>query len=162
MPYQPPPPFKNPRTFQPQVANFVGFPPRASANQARPVQARSMAVNPVPSGRQCYRCGGWGHLRRDCPSEEPAIPARSPFPAPRPLPPQEQVFQNCNNQRNQGGARGGGRNGGAERGGHGPQGKQGNPQAVVNQVTLDDEFEERAVIYAALDPSGRNQHSSQS
>ena len=27
----------------------------------------------------------------------------------------------------------------------------------MNQVTLDDEFEERAVIYAALDPSGRNQ-----
>lgn len=26
LPYKPPPPFKNPKTFQSQVANFVGFP----------------------------------------------------------------------------------------------------------------------------------------
>ena len=64
-PFQSPPPFKNPRTTQPQVASFVGSPPRASVIQPRPVQARSVDFNPNPSGKQCYRCGGWGHLRRD-------------------------------------------------------------------------------------------------
>ena len=74
----------------------------------------------------------------------------------RPLPPPKQVFQAHQTQNSQRGGQGGwNRRGG--RGNSENQRRQGQFQGVANQVTLNDEFEERTEIYATLDPSGQDQ-----
>ena len=95
---------------------------------------------------------------RECnePLTEDPPPNRPLGLAHRPRPPPEQVFQAHQTQNSQRGGRGG-RNGRGGRGNSGNQRRQGQVQGVANQVTLNEEFEERAEIYAALDPSGQDQ-----
>ena len=97
-----------------------------------------MKVNALPitkSGKplQCYECHQWGHKKTDYPSKG----TRQANPRPG-LPFQKGVFQNRNRS----------------------QPKRANcsqPKNVtINLVSVKDEIEEQAQIYATLDPSGYN------
>ena len=111
-------------------------PPSSSGHKPFVHQAKVNALPVNQSGKQlqCFGCKKWGHKRSECP--DAAKTAIRPN-----LPPQRNIYL----------GRGRGR-------GQPPKGPiRGPPNPVkVNYVSLGEEAEEQAQIYAALDPSGRN------
>ena len=92
-----------------------------------------MPVNQSGRQIQCYECQQFGHKRAECPNKNGERNGFCP-----PLPPQRRVFQS--RPRNQ----------------PKPNASNLSKEATVNYVRVEEEAEERAQIYAALDPSGRN------
>ena len=95
------------------------------------VQVKALLVTQSGKPVHCFECKEWGHKKASCPNKR--LPFRSP------LTPQRKAFLN----QNQGG-----------------QNRQGNGKplknSTVNHVTITEEVEEQAHIYAALDPKGYN------
>lgn len=99
----------------------------------QPAKVNALLVFQSEKHIQCFGCRQFGHKKAECPNKDD----KKNFPRPA-LPPQKQAFQNCN--RNQP---------------RGPAPIQ--PKVVkVNYVSVKEEAEVQAQIYAALDPSGYN------
>ncbi len=128
--FPPPTPYRPPKApyVPPPV---VPRPPAPHPPTTVTAQVRALPVNQSGRPIQCYGCQEWGHKKRDCPKgRTPGCPA---------LPPQRNAFLN----RNQGGPN--------------RQNPRNQPAtAKVNHVTITEETEEQAHIYAALDPKGYN------
>lgn len=143
-------------TFRPQRIQNVGQ--ARSSPPFQPVRVNALPVTQGGRPIQCYECQEWGHRRADCPRR-------------RGNPNQNQGFQRQNQgpqRQNQGPHR---LNQGTQRTpptnrnqagnlrNSGPVNQRPNQPPIrtnVNHVTITDEVEEHAQIYAALDPSGKN------
>ena len=98
------------------------------------VKANALPINQSGGQIQCFEIHQWGHKKDDFPNKASKKNTFCP-----PLPLQKEAFQNWNKNQNKGKIF-----------------KQ--PRNVkINYVSIKDEQEEQAQIYAALDPSGRNQ-----
>ncbi|MCO5580631.1 hypothetical protein L7F22_034501 [Adiantum nelumboides] len=130
-----------PQTYN-QFNNFRGR-ARRPLNQRAP-QHGNVAAATLEQGLpnvRCYECNQWGHFWNRCPQRQnPGIIARA-----SPQPPQA---NQGNNQR-------AGRNGGRGRG-RGP-GRGARTFAAVGEPTLNDDEEERATLFAAIDNPGARQ-----
>ena len=97
------------------------------------VKANALLVNQSGRQTQCFECQQWGHKRTNCPNKANKKKTFSP-----PLPTLKESFQNQNKNQN----------------------KQNILEQLknvkINYVSIKDEQEEQAQIYAALDPSGHN------
>ena len=99
----------------------------------QPVKVNALPVFQSGKHIQCFECRQFGHKKEECPNKDTKKNVSRPA-----LPPQKQAFQNRN--RNQP---------------RGPAPVQ--PKVVkANYVSVKEEAEEQAQIYAALDPSGYN------
>ncbi len=133
-PYPPSGPYR-PQKVIPVVrqATFVPpAPPVAPRPFVQPVKVNALPV--TQSGRpiQCFKCQKWGHKKAECPEKNVKEPVKRNF---RPnLPNQQTEFRNFR------------------------QNQKTNPPKIVkvNYVYVNDEVDEQAQIYAALDPSGQN------
>ncbi|MCO5582117.1 hypothetical protein L7F22_036007 [Adiantum nelumboides] len=130
-----------PRAYN-QFYNFWGR-ARRPLNQRAP-QHGNVAAATIEQGLpnvRCYECNQWRHFKNRCPQRKNlGIIARA-----SPQPPQA---NQRNNQR-------GGRNGGHGRGRGGERGAR--AFAAVGEPTLNDEEEERATLFAAIDNPGARQ-----
>ena len=138
-PFPPTEPFRPPKVNplaqpkgRPSIPHFVG--PRPFV---QPVRVNALPINQSGRQIQCHKCYEWGHKKADCPSNTPgqANPRLV-------LPSQREAYQNCNN---------------------GQPKKQNYSQSqkvTINFVSIRDEINEQAQIYAALDPSRYNCQSS--
>ena len=134
-PYQPSGPFR-PQKINPPTRPTINPMPQvfgAPRPYAQPVKVNALPINQSGRQIQCYKCLEWGHKKADCPSKTAGQTNHRPV-----LAPQKEVYQNCSKDQNR---------------------RPNNPQpkkATVNFVSVQDEVEEQAQIYAALDPSGYN------
>ncbi|MCO5599699.1 hypothetical protein L7F22_053804 [Adiantum nelumboides] len=131
--------------FQGLTINLTGSRGRARRpiNQRTP-QRKNVAAATIEQGLpnvRCYECNQWGHFKNRCPQRQNyRIIARAS--------PQAPQSNQRNNQR--GGRNGGrGRERGAERGAR--------TFVAVGEPTLNDDEEERATLFAAIDNPGARQ-----
>ena len=132
-PYDPPVPYRLPKApFAPTFEQAKPPSPRPPI-LVKPMQVKALPVTQSGRSIQCYECKEWGHKRVDCPKAKLKAPTRPP------LPPQRKAFLTRN---------------------QGVQNRQtlGQPPkaTTVNYVSVKEEMEEQAQVYAALDPSGYN------
>ncbi|MCO5577333.1 hypothetical protein L7F22_031162 [Adiantum nelumboides] len=132
IPYYPPVPHKPPKALFVPTSEQAKAPIFRPLVPAKPVQVKALPVTQSGKSIQCFECKEWGHKKYNYP--------KTNAPTHLPLPPQHKTFLNRN---------------------PGSQNRQacaGNPPkaTIVNYVSVKDEMEEQAQIYAALDPSGYN------
>ena len=131
-PFPPSGPYRPPKVNPPAPQVNRPLPPAAPKPFVQQTRVNALPITQSGKHVQCFECRQFGHKKAECPNKDKK---NVPRPA---LPPQKQAFQNRN--RNQP---------------RGPAPAQ--LKAVkVNYVSVKEEAEEQAQIYAALDPSGYN------